>query len=191
MLITAYSKGYFPMSDGRDSPEIRWYYPEARGVIPLHDFHVPGSLKKFLKKSPFTFTTDKVFREVIEACAMRGDGTWINDTIIDVYCQLHDMGFAHSVECWQEDSLVGGLYGVALGGAFFGESMFSRTSNSSKAALVHLVQLLRGAGYTLLDTQYVNDHLQQFGVTEIPRKEYLEQLEKALHTNPKKAFTSD
>lgn len=183
LLLGAYAKGYFPMAQSRDASELHWYYPEKRGVIPLDNFHVPKSLAKFLKKSSFTFTTDKSFREVITACATRDD-TWINDKIIELYCELHRLGFAHSVEVWDNNQLVGGLYGVSLGGAFFGESMFSRATNASKAALVHLVSLLRNAGYTLLDAQYVNEHLMQFGIEEIPREEYLQGLEAALRIIP-------
>ncbi len=188
LLLNAYASGYFPMAQSRDDTEIRWFYPEMRGIIPLDGFHVPASLAKFLKRTPLTFTTDTVFDEVIASCAQRSEDTWINDTIIAAYCKLHKMGFAHSVECWKDGSLVGGLYGVALGGAFFGESMFSRETNASKAALVHLVGLLNTAGYVLLDTQFVNDHLKQFGVVEIPHDEYLKKLEKALHVSPAPAF---
>lgn len=184
-LLTAYANGYFPMAESREASELRWYHPEQRGIIPLEAFHVPKSLAKFLRKNPFTFTTDRAFPEVIRACAdTERDGTWINDDIIALYCELHERGFAHSVECWKDDLLVGGLYGVALQGAFFGESMFSRASNASKAALVHLVELLKKAGYALLDTQFTNDHLQQFGVIEIPREEYMERLEIALQKIP-------
>lgn len=208
MLLNAYAQGFFPMADSRDSKELHWYFPEQRGIIPLDTFHVPASLAKFMKTSPFTVTMDKAFREVITACATREEDTWINDRIIDLYCQLHEMGFAHSVEVWKNapsvdgasrlpaapggaplqsqealqgaSILVGGLYGVSLGKAFFGESMFSRETNASKVALVHLVEYLRTHGYTLLDTQYVNDHLKQFGVIEISRADYLGKLNKAL-----------
>lgn len=184
LLLAAYANGYFPMAESRDAAEISWFYPEQRGVIPLEKFHMPASLAKFMRKQPFTVTTDKAFPEVIKACAER-DETWINDTIIDLYCELHEKGFAHSVECWQDNKLVGGLYGVAIGGAFFGESMFSRAENASKVALAHLVELLNNAGYKLLDTQYVNDHLKQFGVIEIAREEYLALLQTAIQMQPK------
>jgi len=188
-LLSAYAAGYFPMAESRDAKEIHWFYPELRGVIGLEKFHIPASLAKFMRKKNFTITTDKVFPEVITACAdTPRDGTWINDTIIRLYCELWKKNYAHSVECWSGDELVGGLYGVSLGGAFFGESMFSRKPNASKVALVHLVELLRGAGYTLLDTQYTNEHLQQFGVAEIPREEYLKRLKKALKVTPKQCF---
>ncbi|MGE0755117.1 MAG: leucyl/phenylalanyl-tRNA--protein transferase [Alphaproteobacteria bacterium] len=206
LLLHAYAQGYFPMAKSAHDEEIFWFYPEQRGIIPLADFHVPRSLARFLKKSPFTYTTNRCFTDVITACAQRRN-TWINRPILNLYTQLHEMGHAHSVECWQRPDdtsaaarvsleqipmaksadfageryiLVGGLYGVALGGAFFGESMFSHAPNASKAALVHLVELLRGAGYMLLDAQYVNEHLKQFGVIEISRAAYLEMLEEAL-----------
>jgi leucyl/phenylalanyl-tRNA---protein transferase len=180
LLLQAYANGYFPMAESRDAKQLYWFYPEKRGIITLDGFHVPSTLAKFLRKNPFTVTVDKAFPEVIRACAERSDDTWINEEIIALYSALHEQGFAHSVECWENNILVGGLYGVALAGAFFGESMFSRTPNASKVALVHLVKLLKDAGYTLLDTQYVNDHLKQFGVVEIPRAEYLKRLEAAL-----------
>ena len=188
LLLNAYASGYFPMADNHNTLEIHWFYPEQRGIIPLETFHVPQSLAKFIRKNPFEITTDTVFPEVIQSCAEREDGTWINDTILKLYCQLHEKGFAHSVECWRNGKLAGGLYGVALGGAFFGESMFSRETNASKAALVHLVQLLKSNGYHLLDTQYVNDHLKQFGVIEIPRDDYLQRLKEALAVTPQACF---
>lgn len=195
-LLAAYARGYFPMAEGRHHPEIYWYYPEHRGIIPLESFHLPRSLAKALRKQPFTFTTDRVFPEVIAACAETHKNghrreTWINDAIISAYVDLWRRGFGHSVECWQDGSLVGGLYGIALGGAFFGESMFSRVSNASKASLVHLVGLLREGGYGLLDTQFVNDHLLQFGVQEIPRDEYLALLADALQLSPNEMFRTD
>jgi leucyl/phenylalanyl-tRNA--protein transferase len=188
LLLNAYANGYFPMAKSKDDPEIYWFYPEQRGILPLDDFHVPVSLAKFIKKHPFEITTNKAFVDVISSCAERDEDTWINDRIMQLYCQLHDMGFAHSVECWREGALVGGLYGVSLGGAFFGESMFSRETNASKAALVHLVELLKASGYTLLDAQYVNEHLKQFGITEIPREEYLQLLKDALAVIPAHCF---
>jgi leucyl/phenylalanyl-tRNA--protein transferase len=191
MLLAAYANGYFPMARSREDKQILWYYPEERGIIPLDGFHVPRSLAKFMRHMPFVFRTNTAFAEVMNACAEHStgrDSTWINDEIIRAYCQLHQQGFAHSVECWQGEALVGGLYGVALGGAFFGESMFSRATNASKCALVHLVELLRDAGYTLLDTQFVNDHLVQFGVVEIAREQYLAQLLEAMRVQPKDCF---
>lgn len=184
LLLAAYASGYFPMAQNRNDPELHWFSPEKRGIIPLDDFHIPKSLAKFLKKNPFEVSMDRVFRNVITACAEREE-TWINDKIIDLYCELHQMGHAHSVECWHEGKLVGGLYGVSLGGAFFGESMFSHMTNASKTALAALVDRLKETGYQLLDTQYVNDHLKQFGVIEVEQKEYLKRLEKALLVQPK------
>ncbi len=187
-LLDAYRSGYFPMADSRDAAELYWYMPEMRGVIPLEHFHVPHSLQKFLRQCPYTITIDTAFERVIRACAdsktEKRQDTWINDTIIALYCQLAAEGSAHSVEVWENNILAGGLYGVSIGGAFFGESMFSLAANASKVALVHLVERLRKAGYVLLDTQYVNDHLLQFGVMEIPKKDYLECLSKALNTSP-------
>ncbi|MCE2926136.1 MAG: leucyl/phenylalanyl-tRNA--protein transferase [Rickettsiales bacterium] len=185
LLLAAYSQGYFPMAESRHGEEICWYEPELRGVLPLDGFHVPKSLAKFLKHASFHYSMNHAFRAVITACAER-ESTWINDEIIELYCQLHEMGYAQSVEVWMPDpqarsqKLVGGLYGVCLGRAFFGESMFSRTSNASKAALVYLLGHLRENGYTLLDAQYVNDHLKQFGIIEISRDEYLKRLREAL-----------
>jgi leucyl/phenylalanyl-tRNA--protein transferase len=187
-LLAAYASGYFPMADSRDAKELHWYYPVRRGVLPLDTFHVPRSLQKFLRHNPYRVTFDRVFEQVIHACAdMRSakrKESWINDRIIALYCELAEQGYAHSVECWKGEELVGGLYGVSLGGAFFGESMFSVAGNASKVALVFLVERLRQAGYRLLDTQYVNDHLLQFGVKEIPRSDYLSLLEKALKASP-------
>ncbi|NBX02852.1 MAG: leucyl/phenylalanyl-tRNA--protein transferase [Alphaproteobacteria bacterium] len=191
LLLASYANGYFPMAASRDDPDIKWYYPEERGIIPLDGFHVPRSLAKFMRKMSFTITTDTAFADVIRACA-EGEGeratTWINNPIIEAYCELADRGFAHSVEVWEDKKLVGGLYGVSIAGAFFGESMFSRATNASKVALVHLVELIKDAGYTLLDTQFVNDHLTQFGVQEIAREEYLVMLKKALQQEPMNCF---
>lgn len=194
-LLAAYANGYFPMggtgADTKDDPILHWMYPEMRGILPLDTFHIPASLTKFMRKLPFTITTDTAFPQVIHACAEVSEGrkeTWINEQIIKLYCELWENGFAHSVECWQDSILVGGLYGVSIGGAFFGESMFSKTTNASKVALVHLVELLKNSGYTLLDAQFINEHLKQFGIIEIPRKDYLEKLEKALTATPNKCF---
>ncbi len=187
-LLDAYSTGYFPMADSRKAEELYWYYPVRRGILPLDHFHVPRSLQKFLRHSPYEIKFSTAFEQVIRACAdarsQKRQDTWINEHIIALYCELAKQGHAHSVECWQEGALMGGLYGVSLGAAFFGESMFSLASNASKVALVHLVARLKTAGYSLLDTQYVNDHLLQFGAIEIPRADYLELLEKALNASP-------
>lgn len=183
LLIRAYSVGLFPMAESHDDPTLYWIDPEWRGIIPLDGFHVPRSLRKVVRKGTFKIHVDRAFPDVISACAEQTDDrddTWINDNIRDAYCALHKMGCAHSIETWKDGELVGGLYGVSLGRAFFGESMFSRMPNASKVALVHLVALMRQGGYTLLDTQFVNDHLKQFGVQEIPRERYRNELAKAL-----------
>lgn len=184
LLLNAYAQGFFPMAKSRRAKTIQWYAPEERGVIDLHDFHIPKSLAKFARKNPYRISMNKDFMGVISSCAdtPRGyeKGTWINDEIIDAYVALHRIGHAHSVEVWQEEKLVGGLYGVSLARAFFGESMFSTATNASKVALIHLVDWLRANDFTLLDTQYVNEHLLQFGVKEIPRGEYLARLNAAL-----------
>ncbi|MEZ5690136.1 MAG: leucyl/phenylalanyl-tRNA--protein transferase [Rickettsiales bacterium] len=190
-LLAAYANGYFPMAESKNSDSIYWMYPETRGIIQLDKFHTPRSLSKIIKKNLFTITANKAFERVIRHCAETSDkrkDTWINQQIIELYCELYNYGFAHSVECWQKSAdeykkepiLVGGLYGVAIGGAFFGESMFSNVSNASKIALVHLVEILKESGYILLDTQFTNDHLKQFGVIEINRNDYLKQLSEAL-----------
>ncbi len=187
LLLSAYAHGYFPMAESRHAPELLWFHPERRGIIPLNAFHVPRRLERWLRRHPFTITTNRAFRNVITACAKRED-TWINDTIIALYCELHAIGYAHSIEYWQDEKLMGGMYGVALGGAFFGESMFSRAPNASKAALVHALRMLRDAGYALFDTQYVNEHLKQFGGMEISREDYLERLAAALAMEPEKCW---
>jgi len=179
-LLTAYASGWFPMAVGEG--EIRWYSPDPRGIIPLDTFHVPSRLARSLRKAGFEIRVNSNFRGVITACATRedADGNWIDEQIIESYCELHATGSAHSVETWQNDIMVGGLYGVSLRGAFFGESMFHNVTDASKAALVALVDKLRGGGYLLLDTQWVTEHLLQFGAVEIPRRRYLQMLEDAL-----------
>jgi len=177
VLLGAYTEGVFPMAEGG---EILWFSPLKRGVIPLDErFHVPHGLKRTLKRRRFELRWDTAFREVMEGCAAREE-TWIDKVLIESYCQLHELGFAHSVESWDAEGLQGGLYGVALGKAFFGESMFSRKPDASKAALVHLVERLREGGYLLLDTQWMTDHLRQFGGMEVPRDEYFALLDAAL-----------
>lgn len=187
-LLRAYTAGYFPMADSRDGNELYWFCPEERGIIPLDAFNVPRSLKKFMRHCPYEIKFDTEFEQVIRACAdmksEKRENTWINDQIIALYCELSEKGYAHSVECWAEGKLVGGLYGVSIGGAFFGESMFSYAQNASKVALVYLVAKLRDLGYTLLDTQYTNNHLVQFGVTNVKKTEYLEMLKNALEISP-------
>ncbi len=171
------------MGEDRDDPTIYWVDPELRGLLPLDGFHVPRSLRKRLKRNPYTLRIDTAFRDVISACAepeADRPSTWINRTIERLYVDLFEMGYAHSVECWREERLIGGLYGVAIGGAFFGESMFSRETDASKIALVHLVARLKVGGYQLLDTQFVTEHLARFGVTEVPRADYLRRLARAL-----------
>lgn len=158
---------------------VGWYSPDPRAHLPLGDVHVPHNLRRRVRRREFEVTSDAAFDRVIRACADR-DRTWITPRIIRAYTRLHDSGRAHSVECWQDDTLAGGLYGVALGGAFFGESMFFRVSNASKVALIHLTRQLRAGGFTLLDTQYSTAHLERFGVVEIPRADYMARLDDAL-----------
>ena len=177
VLLGAYTEGVFPMAE---EGEIYWFSPLMRGVMPIDDrFHVPKGLKKSLRKQPYDIRMDTAFSEVIGACANRKE-TWIDEVVLASYTELHKLGYAHSVECWDEEGLQGGLYGVALGKAFFGESMFSRKTDASKIALVHLVEWMRENDYTLLDTQWMTDHLRQFGGIEIPREDYLKLLEDAL-----------
>jgi leucyl/phenylalanyl-tRNA---protein transferase len=183
LLLAAYSSGWFPMAD--ESGTISWYSPDPRGVMPLDAFHVPSRLQRTLRRSGLQVRIDTAFHEVMRACAeaeREGEdgGTWISDEIIASYSALHTLGYAHSVEVREGGRLVGGLYGVALGGAFFGESMFHTATDASKIALVTLIERLRARGFTLLDTQWVTPHLQQFGAIEIPRPDYLRQLEASL-----------
>jgi leucyl/phenylalanyl-tRNA--protein transferase len=182
VLIRAYASGIFPMGDDRTGT-VRWYSPDPRAHLPLDAFHVPHNLRRRVRRHEFSVTSDRAFGRVIRACADRSR-TWITSRIIEAYTELHEQGRAHSVECWQADTLAGGLYGVDLGGAFFGESMFFEVSNASKVALVHLVRQLRAGGYTLLDTQYSTEHLERFGVEEIPRSEYMQRLDEALREDP-------
>jgi leucyl/phenylalanyl-tRNA--protein transferase len=239
MLLAAYANGYFPMAMEADDPELYWFSPEERGVMPIAGFNIPRGLKRAMKKHNYTVTVDTCFEEVIRGCATVSKGrseTWINEKIIELYTALAARGQAHSIEVWQsligsgcspdqpsrssglarparsfilppfEEScvaegeprsvgglgvqppcnkkLIGGLYGVSLGGAFFGESMFSRAPDASKIALVMLVEILGEAGYELLDTQYVNEHLKQFGVEAVSKKSYMTKLEKALSASP-------
>lgn len=182
-LLRLYRHGMFPMADSAHDPNLFIVDPELRGVIPLDAFHLSRRLRKTLRQDPFRVTIDTAFGQVMRGCAEPQPGresTWINPTIFRLYCELHDRGYAHSVECWEGETLVGGLYGVAIGGAFFGESMFSRATDASKIALVHLVARLKAGGFVLLDTQFVNDHLVQFGVEEIERQEFLHRLDDAL-----------
>ncbi|WP_455372447.1 leucyl/phenylalanyl-tRNA--protein transferase [Limibacillus halophilus] len=184
LLLRAYAIGIFPMAESREATEIHWVEPTQRGIIPLESFHVPKSLRKVVRQQRFEVTVDQDFVGVIDGCAEPKEGrddTWINPTIRRLYVELHRMGHAHSVECWREGKLVGGLYGVALGGAFFGESMFSREPDASKVALVHLVAILRKGCFRLLDTQFVTDHLERFGAVEVSRDAYRERLNRAIN----------
>lgn len=179
ILLRAYAEGLFPMAERRDDPTLYWVSPERRGIIPLDRFHVPRRLSRTVRSRRFTVTSDTAFSAVMQNCAEPAPGreqTWINDGILRLYAALHAGGHAHSVECWRDGELAGGLYGVTLGGAFFGESMFSRERDASKVALVHLVEGLRRGGFVLLDTQFLTPHLAGFGAVEIPRAHYLELL---------------
>ena len=183
LILRAYAAGVFPMARTREDDEVLWIDPKRRGVIPLEEFHVPRSLVKTLRHKPFEVRCDTAFAEVIAACAAPRPGheeTWINEPIEELFNELHAMGLAHSVECWRDGELVGGLYGLALGAAFFGESMFSRRTDASKVALCHLVAILKAGGFLLLDTQFITEHLSQFGAREIPRGEYQKRLAEAL-----------
>lgn len=185
ILLRAYSIGLFPMAESADDPEIFWVEPEVRGIIPLNDFHVSKSLAKTIRKAPFDVRVNTAFDAVIAACAKPAPDrptTWINDTIKSLYSTLNRIGHAHSVEAWEGDELVGGLYGVSLGSAFFGESMFSRRTDASKICLVHLVARLRERGFTLLDTQFTTEHLKTFGAIDIAKARYTRLLEKAMNS---------
>ena len=177
LLLQGYRLGVFPMAMEDDS--IEWFSPDPRAILPLEDFHVPHALRRLLRRSFFETTINKAFSEVIAACAERED-TWINREIIESYTRLHELGNAHSVEAWKEGRLAGGLYGVAQGGAFFGESMFHSVTDASKIALVALVEHLRARKFVLLDTQWLTPHLQQFGGIEISRNHYLRVLRRAV-----------
>lgn len=185
LLLRAYAIGIFPMAEGRHHADLHWIDPETRGVLPLDRFHVPRKLRRRLRRGDFEVRCDTAFPEVIRACAEatadRPD-TWINPTIERLFIELFESGFAHSVEAWRDERLVGGLYGVSLGAAFFGESMFSREDDASKIALCHLALRLRKGRFQLLDTQFVTPHLSRFGVVEIPRREYRGLLARAVTT---------
>lgn len=183
LLLRAYRLGMFPMAESRASKALHWLDPEQRGILPLHEFHLPRSLFKTVRGNKFTVTADADFAATIAACAQARSNrpeTWINVELERLFIELHQLGFAHSVESWKDGRLVGGLYGACMGGAFFGESMFHRRRDASKIALVALVQRLKERGYVLLDTQANNPHLKRFGCTEIPAKDYLKRLEIAL-----------
>jgi leucyl/phenylalanyl-tRNA--protein transferase len=183
ILLEAYAAGIFPMAESADDPELFWVDPLRRGILPLDGFHIPRRLGRVLRRGLFEVRADSAFEAVIRACAAASEtrpSTWINEEIVQLYSALFARGAAHSVECWHEGELVGGLYGVSLGGAFFGESMFSRVTDASKIALVHLVERLRLGGYRLLDTQFLTPHLAQFGGVEISRARYRRLLAEAL-----------
>jgi leucyl/phenylalanyl-tRNA--protein transferase len=180
-LIACYRMGVFPMGEARDDPNFYLVDPKLRGVIDPARFHLSRRLARTVRSDPFEVRVDTVFGEVVRACAER-DETWINAPIEELYGELHAMGLAHSVECWKDGLLVGGLYGVCLDGGFFGESMFSRARDASKVALVHLIARLRAGGFALLDCQFLTDHLGQFGTEEIPRAEYKRRLAAAMET---------
>lgn len=183
LLLGAYASGIFPMAESRNDADLYWIDPDKRGVLPLDTFHIPRRLRKTIRTSPFEIRCDSDFIGTVRGCAEpQGNRpeTWINDEIERLYAALFEMGFAHSVECWLDDTQVGGLYGVSLGGAFFGESMFSRVRDASKVALCHLAARLRNSGFVLLDSQFVTDHLRQFGAVEIDRPDYKRRLAAAL-----------
>lgn len=171
ILLRAYAAGIFPMAERRDDPSIHWIDPKRRGIIPLNRFHISRSLRRRLLHSDYAIRTDSDFAGVVQGCAGR-DETWINDDIFSLYLALHRAGYAHSLEVWDADALIGGVYGVALGAAFFGESMFSRRRDASKVALAWLVDRLRAGGFTLFDTQFLTAHLASLGAVEISRAEY-------------------
>ncbi|HMF68642.1 MAG TPA: leucyl/phenylalanyl-tRNA--protein transferase [Phyllobacterium sp.] len=183
MLLRAYATGVFPMAEEADSPEIFWVRPEKRGILPFENFHVSRSLRKTVRQGRFDIRYDTDFAGVIAGCAS-GSGerarTWINGPIREAYGKLFDLGYCHTVEAWRDGKLVGGLYGISLGSAFFGESMFSRERDASKVCLVHLVSHLIEKSFTLLDTQFTTDHLETFGAVEVPRRQYQKMLENAL-----------
>jgi len=183
LLLRAYASGVFPMAEAADDPEVFWVRPETRGIIPLDTFHVPRSLAKTLRQGRFDIRRDTDFAGVIDGCAKSRTGrrsTWINQPIREAYGELFARGFCHTVEAWQGERLVGGLYGVTLGAAFFGESMFSFERDASKACLVHLVEHLRERGFRLLDTQFTTEHLKRFGAVDVPRGKYERMLEEAI-----------
>jgi leucyl/phenylalanyl-tRNA--protein transferase len=182
-VLTAYRHGLFPMAESRHSAAFYWFDPPMRGQLPIGEFHIPARLRNTILRFPFDIRIDTDFEGVIEGCAEttgKRPSTWINRPIRDIFVELHQHGHAHSVECWKDNSLVAGVYGLAIGGAFFAESKFTRARDASKIALTHLAARLWKGGFTVFDTQYINPHLKQFGAYEIPRGEYLPRLRKAL-----------
>ncbi len=190
LMLHAYANGIFPMAETGTSEEIYWFEPHRRAVLPLETFHYSRKLRQHVVRPVFDVRINTDFAGVIDGCASTRDNTWINATIRTLFCDLHQRGNAHSVEAWQDGKLVGGLYGAALGSAFFGESMFSHTANASKVCLVHLVARLRTNGFRLLDVQYRNDHLEQFGLAELSRESYRQELKTAL-SHPAHFTTGD
>lgn len=183
LLLRAYAIGVFPMADSRRAEDVYWVEPNRRAIMPIEDFRLSRSLARVIRRDEFRVTRDAAFPQVIAACAEKRperEDTWINPDIERAYCELHRRGHAHSIECWREDRLVGGLYGVKLGAAFFGESMFSRSSNASKVALAHLVARLKAGGFVLLDCQFMTDHLASLGAVEISKDDYSSLLDSAL-----------
>ncbi|MDX1662449.1 MAG: leucyl/phenylalanyl-tRNA--protein transferase [Candidatus Promineifilaceae bacterium] len=181
-LLFAYAQGVFPMAD--DDGAIYWYDPDPRAILPIDDFHTPARLARTVRQKPFEIRLDSAFRSVMEACATPAPGrekSWISPELVEAYVVLHRLGFAHSVEAWQDGRLVGGLYGVSINSFFAGESMFSHATDASKVALVHLVERLRQRQFQLLDIQFMTEHLRQFGAVEVPRAEYRRRLARALH----------
>ena len=188
MLLTAYAQGIFPMAHEEDRWNVYWYAPDPRTILPFDAFHVSKTLKKTVRQAPFDIRFDTAFDDVMRKCAEpRGDGqgTWISDGLVDAYTELHRLGFAHSVEAWQDDELVGGVYGIALRGLFAGESMFHTVTDASKVCLVHLVDRLRSHGFILHDCQFMTPHLARFGATEIPRFEYEARVHEAMAVDAK------
>ncbi len=179
LLLNAYAAGVFPMSEHRDDPEVYWVDPRRRGVLPLEGFHLSRSLARRMRRARYNVTLNAAFADVVDACADREE-TWISNEIRNQYLALHQLGHAHSIEVWSDGNLIGGVYGVTLGAAFFGESMFSRQTDASKLALAHLVDHLRRCGFTLFDTQFITAHLATLGAIEISRAEYHKRLDAAL-----------
>lgn len=187
MLLSAYIQGIFPMAQSKNSKGVAWYQPDPRAILPLDQFHCPKTLQQIINQQKFTITRDEAFKDVIQECAnakRREKQTWINQDIIESYTRLHHIGFAHSVEAWLNDELVGGLYGVSIGGAYFGESMFHNAdrggTNASKVCLAHLVEHLNNQNFALLDVQINNPHMSKFGVIEISHERYMDLLHNAI-----------
>ncbi|WP_444454801.1 leucyl/phenylalanyl-tRNA--protein transferase [Rhodobacter capsulatus] len=179
LLLSAYAQGIFPMASAREATELHWFEPRLRGIIPLDGFHISRSLARVIGRETYSIRTNTAFRAVVEGCADRPE-TWINNALFRLYDALHALGAAHAVEIWQGEDLVGGIFGVTLGGAFFGESMFSRAPNASKVAMAYTVDRLIRGGFSLFDTQYLTPHLQSLGGIEIPRLDYRKRLRRAL-----------